>query len=101
MSQISEELRQRTKRYASGVIRLYAGVTRVARRLKFLDINYCGSGTSVRSSCPRGISRQIRCRILFQTGWTPSGSGRISTLVGIAARRLRDMRDNLTDDFTP
>src|SRR6476659_9224761 len=47
MSRISEELRQRTKRYASAVIRLYVKLPRQRKEVEVLGHQLLRSGTSV------------------------------------------------------
>lgn len=47
MSRLSEELRQRTKRYASAVIRLYVALPRRRQEVELLGRQLLRSGTSV------------------------------------------------------
>jgi len=47
MSRLSEELRQRTKRYASGIIRLYMVLPRRRKEVEVLGNQLLRSGTSV------------------------------------------------------
>lgn len=47
MSRLSEELRQRTKRYASQVIRFYVKLPRVRKEVEVLGHQLLRSGTSV------------------------------------------------------
>jgi four helix bundle protein len=53
---LSEELRERTKRYASGVIRLYVSLPKKRREVEVLDHQLLRSGTSV-AAHSRGASR--------------------------------------------
>jgi len=47
MSRLSEELRQRTKRYASAVIQLYVSLPRKRKEVEVLGNQLLRSGTSV------------------------------------------------------
>lgn len=47
MSRLSEELRQRTKQYASGVIRLYVTLSKNSEEVRVLGKQLLRSGTSV------------------------------------------------------
>ena len=47
MSRLSEELRQRTKRYASSVIRVYVSLPRQRKEVEVLGLQLLRSGTSV------------------------------------------------------
>src|SRR2546421_3836742 len=47
MSRLSEELRQRTKRYASATIRLYVSLPRTREEVRVLGKQLLRSGTSV------------------------------------------------------
>ena len=47
MSRLSEDLRQRTKRYASAVIRLYVGLPKRRKEVEVLGHQLLRSGTSV------------------------------------------------------
>jgi len=47
MSRLSEELRQRTKQYASAVIRLYVKLPKIREEVKVLGRQLLRSGTSV------------------------------------------------------
>ena len=47
MSRLSEELRQRTKKYASGVIQLYVVLPRNRKEVDVLGTQLLRSGTSV------------------------------------------------------
>ena len=49
MSRLSEDLRQRTKRYASAVIRLYVSLPKQRREVEVLGHQLLRSGTSVAS----------------------------------------------------
>lgn len=48
---ISEELRQRTKAYASAVVRFYSGLPHAKREVEALGHQLLRSGTSVASHC--------------------------------------------------
>jgi len=47
MSRLSEDLRQRTKRYASGIIRCYVNLPKAREEVKVLGKQLLRSGTSV------------------------------------------------------
>ncbi len=49
MSRLSEELRQRTKRYASAIIRFYVSLPRQRKEVEVLGHQLLRSGTSVAS----------------------------------------------------
>ena len=49
MSRLSEDLRQRTKRYASAVIRLYVALPKRRKEVEVLGHQLLRSGTSVAS----------------------------------------------------
>lgn len=54
MSRLSEELRQRTKRYASAIIRLYVTLPRNRKEVEVLGHQLLRSGTSVAAHAREG-----------------------------------------------
>jgi hypothetical protein len=71
MSRLSEELRQRTKRYASAVIRLYVTLPRERKEVDVPGNQLLRSGTSVAAHPDMTISNTPDPgHILVRSNWT-------------------------------
>jgi hypothetical protein len=88
MSRLSEEMRERTKQFASPIVRLYIQLPGKRREVEVIGHQLLRSGTSVAAHVREAVEIEIRCGTVFKAGRCNSRGRRIDAMAGITPGRL-------------
>src|SRR2546430_11722735 len=89
MSRSSDELRQRTKNYASAVVRLYVALPKQRAEAQVVGRQILRSGTSVAANFREASRARTTSEFISKLEVCVQDGGRNGPLVGTSLRRLR------------